>query len=294
MSAANSHLIIVNPTAGTVRRGGLRRALALLDAKKVPVVVRETRQRGDAEELAAQAVTEGGFASIIAAGGDGTIGEVVNGLRRHGDAPIPPLGILPLGTANVLAGELGIDRLPTAVAAIAAGRVVGIYPGICNGRYFVQMVGVGFDAQVVAELDPGLKRRLGKLAYVWQSLLSLRRYRPQIFTLTIDGVQHQAASAVVAKGHYYAGRFVLAPDIRPDQPKFQLCLFQRGDHGAVLIYAAAMSAGLIPRMSSVTLLPGQGIDISAPIGAPVQADGDIIATLPVQIRLDDRRLAVLA
>lgn len=294
MTASHSHLIIVNPTAGAVRRGGLRRALDRLQAAGVPVVVRETQQRGDAEKLAAAAVTDGEFASVIAAGGDGTIGEIVNGLRRQGVGSVPPLGILPLGTANVLAGELQIDRLSTAVAAIAAGRVTAIYPGQCNGRYFVQMAGVGFDAQVVAELDTDLKRRLGKLAYVWQSLVSLRRYRPQRFDLIIDGVAQQAASAVVAKGHFYAGRFVLAPDIRPDQPKFQLCLFQRGSHGDVLLYAAAMSAGLIPRMGSVTVLPGQEIDILAPVGAPVQADGDIIATLPVRIRLEAHPLMVLA
>jgi len=288
------YLIIVNPTAGAVRRGGLDRALTLLQNGGVAIQICETHRRGDAEDFAANAVREGGFAGVIAAGGDGTIGEIVNGLRRPSTMPCPPLGILPLGTANVLAGELGIDHLPRATAAILAGHVRPIYPGRCNDRYFVQMVGVGFDAQVVAALDPKLKRRLGKLGYAWQSVRSLCQYRPQYFELTVDGVCHQAASAVVAKGHYYAGRFILAPDIRPDQPNFQVCLFQRGGHRDVLFYAAAMAAGQIPRLRSVSLVSGQTIQISGPMGAPVQADGDIIATVPVQIRVDDRPLFVLA
>ena len=113
---------------------------------------------------------------IAAAGGDGTVGEVVNDLLGRG----LPLGIVPLGTTNVLAGEIGLSLCPRTVATIiAAGSGLRSHIGLVNGPPFMMMTGVGFDAHVAKQVSPALKRRVGKGAYIWTTLVELFRYAPR-------------------------------------------------------------------------------------------------------------------
>src|SRR4051794_31648718 len=159
-------LVIYNPAAGRRSARRLRRFLDELARLAVPVTLRATASRGDAEDFA-RAADPGAFDAVVAAGGDGTINEVVSGLA----ASDLPLAILPLGTANVLANEIGLPRDPARLAAIAAtGPARATWTGEVRSdaglRRFVMMAGIGFDASVVAAIDPARKRRLGKLAYV--------------------------------------------------------------------------------------------------------------------------------
>jgi diacylglycerol kinase family enzyme len=139
--------------------------------------VAETSRPGHATELAREAVGRG-VPLVVAAGGDGTVAEVASGLA--GSAAL--LGILPFGTANVLAWELGLPPAPERAARVLfAGRAAELRPGLArfgdgSSRLFVQMLGAGFDAAVVANLDLRLKRRVGKAAYVAQSARELFRY----------------------------------------------------------------------------------------------------------------------
>ena len=169
-------VIIFNPTAGRRRAALLWRVLDVLVANGVRLDLAETRCPGDAERLAREAV-RAGAPMVVAAGGDGTIAEVANGLM---DSSVR-LGIIPLGTANVLAHELSLPFAPSAVAAaLAFGRTRPLWPGLARtaggSRLFVQMLGVGFDAHVVHQLPLPLKRMLGRGAYVVQSLRELLRY----------------------------------------------------------------------------------------------------------------------
>ncbi|MCC7275062.1 MAG: hypothetical protein IT561_20510 [Alphaproteobacteria bacterium] len=156
-------LVIHNPTAGPRRARRLAAALDRLAARGRPLTLRRTSCRGDAETIARAAAADPRIRAIVVAGGDGTIDEAINGIAG-GHAV---LGILPLGTANVLAHELAIgDRLDTAARILDAGRERAIRLGIVAGRRFAMMAGAGYDAWVVARVDPALKRRLGKGAYV--------------------------------------------------------------------------------------------------------------------------------
>src|ERR1700760_1151920 len=161
-------IVIFNPVAGRRRAHLLWRVLDVLVANGVRLDIAETHRAGHAETLAREAARRG-EPMVVAAGGDGTIAEVANGLLGTGAR----LGIIPLGTANVLAHELGLPFAPSAVAAaLAFGRPRPIWPGIAAGangsRLFVQMLGAGFDAQVVHRLSSPLKRALGRTAYVLQ------------------------------------------------------------------------------------------------------------------------------
>jgi diacylglycerol kinase family enzyme len=202
--------------------------------------------------------------------------------------------VLPFGTANVLAHEIGLGSDEAGITdAAAAGRPTEIYLGQANGRRFLLMAGVGFDAAVVAGVGSALKRRFGKGAYVWRMFVELLRYDFPPFTVTIDGAAHPCASAIVAKGHFYGGRFVCAPDAKLTDPDFQVCLFLSAGRLAVLRYAVALGMGRLHKLSDVKLLRGRDIRIDGPVGSPVQGDGDIIATLPATLSIVSNPITVM-
>jgi diacylglycerol kinase (ATP) len=286
-------LVIYNPAAGRRSARRLRRFLDELARRGVPVILRATEARGDAETFA-RAAAGGEFDAVVAAGGDGTINEVVSGL---GDADLP-LALLPLGTANVLAQEIGLPRDPRRLAAVAAtGTARPIWTGEVTSdggvRRFVMMAGIGFDAAVVAGIDPLRKRRFGKLAYVAETFAQLVGPCDERYRILCAGEEILAASAVVAKGRFYAGRFVLAPDARLDAPTLELVVFRRGGRLAVLRYLVAMALGCVHRLGDVRILRAESVSVTGPEGALVHADGDIVATLPATMGVAARPLRLI-
>lgn len=287
--AARRVLIVFNPIAGRRRRSRYRAVIAALEALGCRITIRETRRRGDAEAFAGAALRDD-FDVIAVAGGDGTINEVANGLGPTA----PPLAVIPLGTANVLAAEIGLSTAPDLVArTIAEAPATMVNVGTANGRRFLMMAGAGFDAHVVANVDPVMKRRFGKLAYVWQTFVQFKRYRFPELRVTIDGTDYTAYSAVVANGHYYGGRFVCAPDARLTTPRLDVCLFTRPGRLNAARYAAALSLGFLPQLPDIRIVQGRHIAVSGPLGAPIQADGDLVSHLPGEISLASDGIWVL-
>jgi YegS/Rv2252/BmrU family lipid kinase len=281
--------IIFNPTAGWRRRSRLDRVVRRLGELGATVTLCETRARGDAESIA-RGLDTAACDAVVAAGGDGTINEVMNGL----DGKDLPLGIVPLGTANVLAAEIGLPRDPGVVAdAIAHGRPMPIYCGSVNGRRFAMMVGVGFDARVVEGLDLGLKRRVGKAAYVASAMGALARHAAGGYRVEIDGAAHDAAGVVIAKGRYYGGRFIVAARARLDEPLLQVALFGGAGRGDVLRYARALASNRIDSLRDVRVLPAREVRVTGPDGEAVQMDGDLAMSLPLVVTVPSRPIALL-
>ena len=278
-------IVIYNPAAGRRRAALLWRVLDVLATNGVRLDLTRTASAGHAVALAREAAASGAEI-VVAAGGDGTIAEVARGLQGTDAA----LGIIPLGTANVLANELGLSFAPRdCAAALAFGRTRPLWPGLATGahgtRLFVQMLGVGFDASVVHHLSLRLKRIAGKGAYVAQSLREMARYDFPAVTVRLDGVAAQAASVVVTKGRLYAGRYVLAPAACPAEPGFQVALFGcapplGGPLGAAL-YGAALPLNLLPRAPGLRLVRAREIEVSAAL--PAQTDGDPAGQAPLCI-----------
>lgn len=293
MSAARVRrrlLVIYNPTAGRRKRARLEAYLDLLEDAGCAVEFRPTTRRGDAEAFAGEGLAAR-YDAVIAAGGDGTIGEVANGLPA--DSPAA-LGIFPLGTANVLAAEIGLPLDPRAVLqAVLTGPAVPVWPGHVNGRLFTIMAGVGFDAHVVADLPPVLKRWLGKGAYVIETLRRLAVFGVPEYQVVIDGTAYACASAVIAKGHFYGGRFVCAPNARLDDPAFEVCLFRAGGRLGALRAAAALALGQLQRLPEIQLVRGRTVEIAGPTGEPVQADGDLATRLPARIVIGARPVPLI-
>jgi diacylglycerol kinase (ATP) len=289
-------LAIYNPTAGARARGTFERFRAALARLDAAVTVAETNAPLHAKALA-ESADPARFDAVVAAGGDGTINEAVNGIVHSG----LPLAILPLGTANVLAHELGLPQDPEALAEIAAlSPPRAIVPGeiVTAERNepwrFLLMAGIGFDADVVAHLNLKLKRKLGKAAYALGSLRQLARHEPRLFDARIDGKIETPASLVVARAHFYGGRFVLAPEARLDQPALHAVLFPGASRLATLRYMAAVMTSTLQRQCDVEVRDARTIEIAGPGGAPVQIDGDVRAHLPASIRLAAAPLALIA
>jgi YegS/Rv2252/BmrU family lipid kinase len=273
-------LIIVNPAAGRSRqyRRRLDEIIAALESRGCKVVVRRAALHGDAERLAREAEPE--FEAIVAAGGDGTVNAVANGLAENPR----DLALLPFGTANVLAREIGLPRRSEALAAlIAATPARPIWPARIGDRLFLTVAGAGFDAEVVAAVDPRLKRRIGRFAFLWGILVQLVRHRPAELSIRADGVAHRATAVIATKGRLYAGPFVIAPVGNLAEPVIDFVLFHDTGRIAVLRYLCALLLGRIARLRSVTLLRARSVAVSAAEVVPVQADGEIVGQLPATI-----------
>jgi diacylglycerol kinase (ATP) len=276
-------VIVFNPVAGRRRAQLLWRVLDVLVANGVRLDVAETQRPGHAEALARDAAQRG-ERMVVAAGGDGTIAEVASGLM--GSAA--HLGVIPLGTANVLAHELGLPFSPRAVAAaLAFGRTCQLWPGLAHGadstRLFVQMLGVGFDAHVVRNLPVRLKKMFGKGAYVLQSARELTRYRFPVIRLQVDDQETETASVIISKGRLYGGRFRLAADALPADPGFSVVLFDLGGPGAAMLYGAALPLNLLGRAPGVRHVRARRINFLQNETVPAQTDGDAAGAAPLWV-----------
>jgi diacylglycerol kinase (ATP) len=268
-------LIIFNPVAGWRRRRRLAPVLDQLRAHGCALVLRETQGPGDAERFAAE-VDPAAFDLVVAAGGDGTVNETINGLASSG----LPLALIPLGTANVLAAELGLRTDPAAVArCVAQGEIRPISLGAANGRRFILMAGAGFDAHVVAGVSPRMKGWLGKGAYVVSTLRQLVTFEFPTYEVQTDNTTWQAASVIVANARHYGGRFVCAPGASLESDTLQVCLFERAGRLAAIGYAVALFSGRLPEVAGYRLLEARRIEVRGRPGEPLQGDGDIIGQL---------------
>jgi YegS/Rv2252/BmrU family lipid kinase len=281
LSSERRLLIIFNPKAGGRRRRRFEAVLAELRRLGCELEIRGTGRRGDAEQLAASADPTR-YDALVVAGGDGTINEAVNGLNgAH-----LPLAIVPLGTANILAAEIGLDTDPCSVArTIALGCPRPISVGLANGRRFILMAGTGFDAHVVQSVDLALKRWVGKGAYAISILRQLFAFDFPEYVVKIDGQTWKAASVLVANAHYYGGRFVCAPAADLRTPSLEVCMFEHRGRLSAIGYALALFTGRLPGLRSYRIVSSDKVQISGGDGEPVQGDGDIITHLDATIEV---------
>lgn len=278
--------LIYNPRAARRRQrrfaGVLQR---LLDAGHT-VEILTTEKAGDAGSHVRSA-TPDKVDLIAIAGGDGTMNDALQGVGPT----TPPIGLIPLGTANVLAHELGIGTRPgRIVETLVSGRTQAIRPGEVAGHRFMMMAGVGLDAQVVACVPRALKSRLGKSAYLLEVVRTLWRWRGADLRLRVNGETIAAGTAIFCRGKHYGGRFMLAPHADLFSPSLQLVRFPQGRALSVFLRFLMIPSGQIVRLGLANEHPIESLEILSPEGEPIQADGDIVAHAPANIRLCDQTL----
>jgi YegS/Rv2252/BmrU family lipid kinase len=284
--------VIFNPAA---RGEKTRRVRKFLEAKAGPsVTLAPTQRAGDARLLAAQAVKEG-FRTIVAAGGDGTINEVVNGIGASGAA----LGVLPLGTVNVFAQELRIPRrIDAAWHIIQAGMTRTIDLACAEAgvttRYFVQLAGVGFDAQAVRDASWELKKKIGPLSYVWAGLKILRTtLAPVEVSVNGSGPRATGVAVLVGNGRFYGGRFALFPKAQMDDGLLDVCVFESCGYLDVLRYGQGILRGAHIDLGGVEYFQTDRLVCTAPSVTPFELDGEDAGDVPVVFSIVPRALRVI-
>lgn len=274
-------LIILNLRAARKRMPRLQAVLDLLEAAGCRCEVKPITAAGDAARYVAAADAEA-VDVIAVAGGDGTINDAINGVHSG----TPPIGLIPLGTANVLAHEIGLGTEPSRIAGVLmGGDRLSVVPGLVNGRRFMMMASAGFDAHVVRGVRGGLKRRIGKVVYALSALRQLIRYPCPHLEVSVDGVPVTAATVVVSRGRLYGGRFVMAPRADLAAAELHVSLFRRRGRLAMAGYSAALPLGLLNRWNLIGHVTARAVEIADRSGDPVQVDGDVLSALPARFSL---------
>ena len=286
-------LVIANPAAGSGRgRARTARLVRALEARGHAVECFATRAAGDARQRVA--ACEGSVDRIVAAGGDGTLNEVVNGLADPSATPIAPLA---LGTANMLAVALGVPRDPEKLAEVVdRGSVRRIDLGCVGTTRFLGVVGVGFDALVTEEVRRARHGPLGYHRYALPILRALRRYRPPRLDVRLDGGAPIACGfVIVAKLPNYGGLFAVTPDARMDSGHLDLCLFRDATIRGLLRIVWPARRGTLAARSDVVVTTATRIAIDSPGPEPVsvQVDGDAWGVTPIEITLTPRVVPML-
>jgi len=282
-------LIIRNPTAGQRRARAYTRALGLLEEAGCEATIAETAARGDAVRIAREA-DEAAYDAVVAAGGDGTINEVVNGLAGRA----LPLGVIPLGTSNVLAHEIGVGSdIAHAVEAILSGRRQPVAAANAGGHYCCLMVSAGYDARAITRVRPALKRLIGEAAYYIAGLEEVIAGTKRTIAVEIDGETYEAASVIVMNGRLYGGKFTCAPDADMREPLLYAVLLTRTGRWNVIRYGLALVANRLHRLADVHIVPATSVRILTPEGEPCQSDGDLIGEAPLDISVEANVVEIL-
>lgn len=272
--------IILNPSARSQRAQALTEELSRLapDAS-----IRLTEGPGAARRLATAAAMEG-FQKVVAAGGDGTVNEVANGLVGTRAA----LGVLPVGTMNLFAKEHDLpESLAEAWSVVMDGTTREIDVAEANGQHFIQLAGVGFDAQVVKETTWESKCRYGPLSYV-MSAAQIAWRRPPRIVAEVNGVEHTGSFVIIGNGRYYGTRLNVFPKAKPDDGLLDVLIFKHLSYLDIARYVGAALIGQHTQLSDVEYLQTPEIKIRGDEAVPVELDGDLCGNLPATFRVTGR------
>jgi diacylglycerol kinase family enzyme len=272
-------LILVNPSAGRKDRRLLPRVLDLLRRAGANVSVQTPNTGAEARRIAAEAAAGGNYDAIIAAGGDGTLRNVAIGAL----GTTTPVGVIPLGNANVLAQEIHLKvRAEDIARRLLTGEAAEMRGATANGEPFFLMAGAGFDGRVCAGLNRSLQNRLGNLAYVPPIAKALLRSRDDI-EVRVDGKTFRAGWVVVSRARHYGGAFDLVPGAGVLEDGLNAVLFHGRGAPVRIGQLLSLAVGRLDRRKDVQIIPCRKVEINAAQPVPVEIDGDPYGTSPLSI-----------
>lgn len=278
-----SFLLLSNRSAGLASSRLVEASIAQLQARGAHVEHCAPETIAQARQLAREAAHNQRFDAVVAAGGDGTIRQIAAELIG---SPVL-LAIVPGGTGNVLANEIGLQRTPEAVAAmLLAGPTLPVTVGRANGEPFLLMASAGLDARVLQQLDPALKSRIGKAAYGPATMRALM-HPPDSLRVRIDETTHHATWAIIANARHYGGAFVLTRATNVTQRGLVAVLFKSPSRARLLSQLLSLARGRLEpraaRVGDVVLVPCDHAVITSDAEAPTQLDGDVFGTTPLTV-----------
>lgn len=277
--------LVVNPVAGSSSFRSLDRIKSLLQ-KKSSLSTFITNKQGDAFEFAKGLKNAD---RIVVAGGDGTINEVINGLLSSEDPQTKEISvsIIPTGTANVLAKELGIpEDIDGAVHRLITGSARKISLGRINGRYFSLMAGIGFDGETVLGVkNDFIKKISGKLAHVVSGLKVLINYSPAPIKIIIPEKEIHGYLAVIGNAKCYGGFFYVTPYASLNNPDLDICLFKGRTRSGLVRFIIGVLRQKHLCFKDIEYLKASEMEILSDSKVHVQIDGEYFGTLPVKIEV---------
>jgi diacylglycerol kinase (ATP) len=300
-------LLIYNPTSGRKRHTRFKEiehAVRILKEAGITVELAPTGAPGAAVRIARQAVDQR-RGMVIACGGDGTINEIVNGLARSQ----VPMALLPAGTANILAKELGIPwDIPHAARLISGGSIKRIALGMAmpangnhspaissDGRYFLSVAGAGPDGAIVNGVHEGLKKSAGVVAYWFEGFRQLFRYAFPQMRIQSGGKQRQATIIVVGRTAHYGGPFKITTEASLFEDSFEFLTNSTRSRLGYLSCLPALFAGTLRKKSGIETWKATEVICESAEGEPVyaQVDGEPVGPLPMAFRIVPDALSIV-
>src|SRR6266702_5430895 len=267
-----STLVILNPAAHSER--ALRKR-AQVESLARDCVVCATTRTGEAELMARRGVEEG-FEKIVAAGGDGTINEVVNGLAGANVT----LGLLPIGTMNVFATELGlpVHDLEFCWNIVKSNSTRSVDLPKANQKFFVQLAGVGLDAQVVKETSSQLKRNFGPLSYIIAAAQIAARKPPRLFIQSADATIDQGSFVLVGNGRLYGGPFPFFKRAVIDDGLLDVIVFKSLGYLEIIKYLQDVVFSSEIRVPEIEYFQTRRLRVRSDSEGPVEWDGERVGS----------------
>jgi diacylglycerol kinase (ATP) len=303
--ASSKALLIHNPNAGNGGRGRremLDQARRIFASGGIESDLTETTGPGHAIVLAQQAAAEN-RKLVIACGGDGTLNEVVNGLATQSNGERVPLALLPGGTANVLAKELDLPwDIPSAAEKLVRGEIKDIALGLATPlrephrkKYFLSVAGAGPDGMIVYSIDLDLKARVGILAYWWQGVREVFRYKFPRFRISISGQDLYASLLVVGRTKHYGGPFKITTGADLYKDRFEIMALTTQSGFRYLSYLPALWMDKLRGKQGVHFHKTDAVLCEPLDDNPIyaQIDGEPLARLPVEFTIIPRALKLL-
>jgi YegS/Rv2252/BmrU family lipid kinase len=283
-------LVIANPIAGRGRaRGAARELVEGLLSRGLEVDLHLTGERGDGRRRVRS--MEADTDLVVSVGGDGTLGEVLDGLTDR----TVPVAVLPLGTGNCLALDLALPRdVDSLLEVIFRGHVIALDAARVNGHLSFLVAGIGLDARVTRELDGLRDGPITRLTWARAAMRALRGYRPAKLNLEIDGKPwpETCAQVLISNTRHYAGIFRLSGQYRVDDGLFEVYLFPRAHLISMIGYLLRGSVGLLPG-GSCKMIRASRIRITADEAVPCQVDGDYRTETPIEVEVTSHAFTLL-
>ena len=280
--------IIFNPAARGGKAVSLQGELKEL-AGTIPIF--GAAESNSIQELAA-VLTKQGYDHIIVAGGDGTINGVINGI---GSADVL-LSVLPLGTMNVFAYELGIrsSQLKKCWEMIELGRPRTVDLALANQNYFVQLAGVGLDAMTVQGTDLQMRKTIGPVSYLLSAAKVIGGPAPTLLVRFEDGSETAGCFVLVGNGRFYGGHFSLFQDAKNDDGLLDLLIFKHQSYLDIFRYLQGVLIGNHTDLPDIEYRQVASAQVMSEQSVPLELDGDVSGSTPVHFKIAPRKLQVVA
>jgi diacylglycerol kinase family enzyme len=281
-------LIVRNRTAGVSRQDLVARVIAALVREGCLVTLSHTDGAAELRDVVEDARDR--IDAVVAAGGDGTVRALAIAVGTGG----LPVGIIPVGTGNVMAREIGLGRKAQEIAQVLRfGRALDIEGARANGEPFFLMAGVGFDGAIVQALDTSIKQRAGRAAYALPVLRALLG-APHRLSVRIDhGPPLAAAWVIAARARRYGGSFILSQSAGLTVPGLTAIVVHPKGRADLLRHLLALGAGRLDRTSGVQTLKCRHLVVEADDPAPAQIDGDAFAHTPITVEAGGPRISLI-